>query len=195
MTETKARSSTLLIILAALIALFGLALGGGGLWLVLVGGSVYYLIAGLVLVGTAWLLFRRQSAALSLYALLLLGTIAWALGEVGFDFWALAPRGDILVPLGIVLAVPAVARRLGGKGRWPGPVWPLIGSLAVAAIVLLVAAFGAPHDLEGALPGPRPGAAAALAGEVAQQDWTAYGHSARGNRWTPLNQLTPANVA
>ena len=46
---------------------------------------------------TAWLLLRRAAAAFWLYALILVGTLIWAVAEVGFAFWPLAPRGDVLV--------------------------------------------------------------------------------------------------
>ncbi|UYY76299.1 membrane-bound PQQ-dependent dehydrogenase, glucose/quinate/shikimate family [Sphingomonas sp. R1] len=187
------RSSRLLTVLAAILALVGLAIGGGGLWLALLGGSVYYLLAGLALIASAWLLYRRKPMALLLYALLLVATMIWAVAEAGWDFWALAPRGDILVPLGVVLALPAVVRRLGSP-RWPGRAWPLVGSLGLAALVLLVTAFTNPHDLAGSLPGARGVAPASVLGGTPREDWNAYGRSWRGDRWSPIDQITPANV-
>jgi len=112
---------------------------------------------------------------------------------VGLDFWALAPRGDVLAILGAVLVLPAVVRRLGSR-KWPGAAWPLVGSLALAAVVAVVAALGNSHDLKGTLPGARGAADAGLFAGVPQQDWTSYGRSWRGDRWSPVNQITPANV-
>jgi quinoprotein glucose dehydrogenase len=186
--------SLVLAILAAIVALLGLVLGVGGVWLAVLGGSLYYLIAGLILIVCAVLLWQRRPAALWLYALLLVGTMIWALAEVGLDFWQLAPRGDLLVILGVVLALPWIVRRLGGAARWPGPAWPLVGALGVAGLVALVSAFQDRHDLKGTLPGPRATLAASLYGNVPQQDWNAYGRSWRGNRWSPVNQITPGNV-
>src|SRR4051812_2289490 len=194
MDDPKPRRSIILSILAALLALTGLWLAVGGGWLVLLGGTVYYLLAGIVLIVTAYLLWRRRGLALALYAALILGTILWAIAEVGLDFWALAPRGDVLVPLGIVLALPWVVRRL-GAARWPGPAWPLLASLVIAAIVLCSALLREPHDLAGTLPGPRPTAASGILAGVPEQDWTAYGRSSRGDRWSPLRQITPHNAA
>ncbi|WP_294256958.1 membrane-bound PQQ-dependent dehydrogenase, glucose/quinate/shikimate family [uncultured Sphingomonas sp.] len=188
------RSSRLLTVLAAILALVGPAIGGGGLWLALLGGSIYYLLAGLALLATAWLLYRRRATALTLYAVLLVATMVWAVAEAGWDFWALAPRGDILVPLGIVLALPFVTRRLGSP-RWPGRAWPLVGSLGIAALVLLATAFTNPHDLTGELPGARGIAPASVLGGTPKEDWNAYGRSWRGDRWSPIDQITPANAA
>ena len=193
MADANMKRSTLLLIIGAVVGLIGLGLAAGGVWLIALGGSWYYLIAGLALIATAALLVRRNPGGLWLFAALLLGTMAWALWEVGLDFWALAPRGDVLAILGAVLVLPAVVRRLGSR-KWPGAAWPLVGSLALAAVVAVVAALGNSHDLKGTLPGARGAADAGLFAGVPQQDWTSYGRSWRGDRWSPVNQITPANV-
>ena len=102
MAETKSQQSRLLVTLTALFAAFcGLYLLIGGAWLVVLGGSWYYPIAGLVMLGVTVMLLRGKRAALWLYAALLLATMIWGVWEVGFDFWALTPRSDILVFFGI----------------------------------------------------------------------------------------------
>lgn len=184
----------LLLVLGGLVCLIGAALAAAGLWLAALGGSWYYILAGATLVATGVLLARRRAAALWLYAALLVATMAWALWEVGFDFWALAPRGDVLAVLGAVLALPWVVRRLGAT-RWPGPAWPLVAALALAGVIALGAAINRPHDLQGALPGTRGPATDGIYAGVPQQDWTNYGRSARGDRWSPVNQITPKNVS
>src|ERR1700712_5985282 len=102
----------LLVSIAVLLAVAGLGTAAGGIWLATLGGSWYYVIAGLVLIGIAWFLYRRQAAALWLCALLLLATTGWSLWEVGLHVWLLMPR--LLVPLviGIVLALPFITRRI-----------------------------------------------------------------------------------
>ena len=72
--------------------LIGLYLVVGGGWLFGLGGSLYYLVSGVVLVTVSVLLLKSRREALLLYAALLLGTVIWALWEVGLDFWSLAPR-------------------------------------------------------------------------------------------------------
>src|ERR1700742_4005043 len=64
-------------------ALSGLYLLAGGIWLVSVRGSPYYAIAGVAMLAVAWLVLRRNRWALALYGLLLIGTLAWAVGEAG----------------------------------------------------------------------------------------------------------------
>lgn len=53
---------------------------------------------------------KIKSTALIVYALLVLGTVVWGLWEVGSDFFALAPRLDILGLFGLLLLIPAVTR-------------------------------------------------------------------------------------
>lgn len=130
MAENNARSPRLLVTLTALFAaLCGLYLLIGGVWLVAIGGSWYYPIAGLVMLVVAGLLWRSKRAALWLYAALLLATMIWGVWEVGFDFWALTPRSDILVFFGIWLILPFVWHRL---------VVPSSGAVAALVVALLI---------------------------------------------------------
>ena len=100
-------------VLAAVLALFGLTLFAGGVWLILLGGSWYYALAGAGLLTTAWLLATGSSDALPVYGLVWLATVAWAVWEVGTDWWAQVPRlvAPTLVLVLIVLVVPAVSTR------------------------------------------------------------------------------------
>ncbi|MEO8684125.1 MAG: membrane-bound PQQ-dependent dehydrogenase, glucose/quinate/shikimate family, partial [Devosia sp.] len=80
----------MLILLSALVlAAIGIVLGGGGVWLIALGGSWYYLIAGIGFLLTAYFLLRRQALALWTYAAVVIGSILWAVWEVGFDWWQL----------------------------------------------------------------------------------------------------------
>src|SRR3546814_8813297 len=48
------------IILGAVIAIIGLVLAIGGVWLAALGGSLYYVITGVAMMIAGWLLFRQQ---------------------------------------------------------------------------------------------------------------------------------------
>ena len=65
----------------------GLALGGGKL--ISLGGSGYYLFAGLLMGASGVCLVRRKIAAVWVALALLLVTLVWAFSEVGLDFWQL----------------------------------------------------------------------------------------------------------
>src|SRR5262245_17100024 len=85
-------SAVVLRLFAIVLLVIGIVLGVGGAQLAQLGGSPYYVIAGLVTAMSAILLWRRKGAGATLYALMVFGTIAWSLWEVGLNGWDLAPR-------------------------------------------------------------------------------------------------------
>ena len=99
-------------LLAALLFLIGVSLGGGGVWLAALGGSLYYVLAGAAMAVSAVLLWRGRRTGALLYAIVFLGTLIWAVGEVGFDGWALLPRLGLLMALGLWMMTPWVRRGL-----------------------------------------------------------------------------------
>ncbi len=184
-------SRRLLVTLTALFAaLCGLYLLIGGGWLVAIGGSWYYPIAGLVMLSVAWMLWRSKRAALWLYAALLLGTMIWGVWEVGFDFWALTPRSDILVFFGIWLILPFVWRRLVIPAS--GAVAALVVALLISGGILTWAGFNDPQEISGTLSADTTPAEAIS--PVADQDWPAYGRNQEGQRFSPLKQINADNV-
>lgn len=187
--------SILTIGVAGLFALTGLFLGVGGVWLTLLGGSWYYLAVGIGLLAVAGLVWLRDPAALWLGAGLVLGSLLWALFEVGLDWWQLMPRGDWIMLLGILLALPWVVRRLdrerSGKLRRRG--WmALVGTLGLSVIVGVVAMLVPSNDLAGTLPTRQT---SLVDSSVPDGDWHAYGRTNLGQRYSPLSQITPANVS
>lgn len=171
--------------------LIGLILGGGGIWLVALGGSWYYLIAGLVFLITAWLLFRRRSTSLWLYALFVLATLCWAVWEIGFDWWQLGPRGGVIVLIALWLLTPWARRGLRGPdGRAP-LILAVLASLAVAGYSMTAD----PHDIAGTLGTEKVATAANLGGDMPAGEWHFYGRTPFGQRYSPLDQITPDNVA
>ena len=95
-----------------ILALIGLVISGGGVWLAALGGSLYYFIAGIGILTTGALLVARHRSALWVYAAVLIGTLIWAVGEVGFDWWPLAARGDVIFPIALWLLTPWITRNL-----------------------------------------------------------------------------------
>ena len=80
------------IAVASLFGLLGLVLLAGGIWLINLGGSWYYALAGFGLLFTAWPLWRARTMAVVNYVLVWAGTLGWTVWEVGFDWWAWVPR-------------------------------------------------------------------------------------------------------
>ena len=185
------------IIAACLVAL-GAAMGVGGIWLVALGGSWFYLIAGAATLVSGVLLFRSAPAAFALYGLTLLGTLIWALWEAGADWWALAPRGALPVLLGILL-LPILYSRLNARpirGRRYGPAAGVLGAaIVLSGGVALYAATQNPHDMPGRFADSKAPAAPLKTAGVPDGDWQAYGRTPYGRRYSPLTEITPENVA
>lgn len=193
MAATKSERPPLFIlamtIIIAVIGIWATVFGG---WLALLGGSLYYVIAGIALLATSVLLYERKALALPLFAVVLAGTLAWAIFEVGLDFWQLVPRGDLLFPIGILLLLPWVTRPLRpATGAMRGGGIALSVAVVAAAIVLVVAIFQNPNDRQGAL---RAASGAPPANFAALGDWPAYAGTWDGLKYSPLNQITPQNA-
>ncbi|WP_261642745.1 glucose/quinate/shikimate family membrane-bound PQQ-dependent dehydrogenase [Erwinia mallotivora] len=190
--QSKAPVSRILVILTAVFAaLSGLYLLAGGVWLAKLGGSFYYIIAGVAELIVAWLLFRRRSSALLLYALFLLATLVWSLWEVGPDFWALTPRLDVTFFLGLWLVLPFIYRGL-SQGAFARGALSLV--LVVTVIALAYSVFNDPQEINGSLSAPQAAEIGKSADGVAAGDWPAYGRTQGGTRYSPLSQINDKNV-
>ncbi|RHW16450.1 membrane-bound PQQ-dependent dehydrogenase, glucose/quinate/shikimate family [Sphingomonas gilva] len=184
--------SLVLMLLGGLFGLIGIALVIGGVWLALLGGSPYYLLAGLGLVVSGALLFRGRPAGAWTYLAVWLLTIVWALWEVGLNGWALVPRviAPTVLLILVLLALPLLRPE---RWRWRTAIGGTVAVILVVALSgLAISRINQPHV--GALP-PR------IASTVADPsplrpgtDWPAYGGSYAAQRFSPLAQITPTNV-
>nr|AMS34797.1 quinoprotein glucose dehydrogenase [Gluconobacter oxydans] len=190
--STISRPGLWALITAAVFALCGAILTVGGAWVAAIGGPLYYVILGLALLATAFLSFRRNPAALYLFAVVVFGTVIWELTVVGLDIWALIPRSDIVIILGIWLLLPFVSRQIGGTRT---TVLPLAGAVGVAVLALFASLFTDPHDISGELPTQIANASPADPDNVPASEWHAYGRTQAGDRWSPLNQINATNVS
>ncbi len=186
----------IIVLTSAVLALVGLALLTGGAWLIVLGGSWFYAFIGAMFLVTAVLLYRRKGAALAIYGILVLASIIWAVWEVGFDWWQLAPRGGVIVVFGLWLLTPWIRRGLvtdRAAGRRPDR-WPLAVPVLVSVAVAVYAMTIDPHDMAGTLP-QRAVASAALGGNVPDGEWHQYGRTPYGQRYSPLDQINAENVS
>src|SRR5690606_31753592 len=79
-------------LLAGLMLLIGLAVGGLGFKLITVGRSKYFLIMGVVLVIAAFLIFLNRTSGIVLYSIAFIASLFWAVSDSGWDFWPLVSR-------------------------------------------------------------------------------------------------------
>jgi glucose dehydrogenase len=198
--------------------MFGLLFTGIGLWLavggfglIALGGSFYYSIAGIALAVAGAFLVAERRVGIRLYAAVALGTVAWTLSETGVVFWGMLPRLLMFFILGVLMLIgwrwmeprlipaPANARRDTMS----------VGALAACQLVMaILVAIGIvpvlfPRTGDGttysAVIAQQPkGTFAALHGAAdgaaADSDWTSYGRTSGGQRYSPLDQITPENL-
>ena len=184
-------------LLGVLLLIMGLALLAGGIKLTMLGGSLYYLLAGIGIALTGILLLANHRAALGLYAVVLFASTVWALWEVGLDWWQLVPRLALLFALGIVMLLPWFRRPLLRTQPAPMGTGALSVAVVLAGVTALASQFTNPGEMvkTGQLDRDAVPGMASAAPSQADGDWNSYGRSAFGDRYSPLAQITPENVS
>ncbi|PZL88103.1 membrane-bound PQQ-dependent dehydrogenase, glucose/quinate/shikimate family [Pantoea sp. ARC270] len=196
MAETSSRSARGLGIASVLLGLVLLATGlffaiGGGK-LVALGGSWYFLIAGIVIVLSAIQFFRRKSSAAVLFLLVFIGTLIWSLFDAGLDFWPLVSR--LMVPAGLTLLAFLIwpsLRKHEGKPSLVKPSYTFSALLAAGMVVTLVQMFQ-PHPTVAGNGEELP--LIPVDKTKQQKDWDNYGNTPQGSRFVALDQITRDNV-
>ncbi|KKW68290.1 glucose dehydrogenase [Lampropedia cohaerens] len=169
-----------------LLALIGLVLAVGGIQLVTLGGSWYYLLAGAALLLSGILLLLRHKLGAWLFGITALATVVWAVAEVGLDFWKLVPRLAPFLVLGFVLAL--LLPQLAGM-RARRSAYVLASVLGVGLVAGAFAIFQ-PHGVIHTAAAPKPlGPATAT-----PSDWQHYGRTPAGTRFAPFDQINRDNV-
>jgi quinoprotein glucose dehydrogenase len=177
-------------ILVGLTAVFFLVFGA---WLAALGGSWYYLIAGVLLFPTAFFIGKSRASGPWLYLIVFFISLAWALWEVGLDGWQLMPRLLYLAVLGILVCLVDGWRRhrMSSGGNVPNSVG---ASVYVLAIVLIFASGFHVTRQRHVVPGSLGGRVAYTDDSAATDDWRYYGRTAAGQRYAPQQQISPRNV-
>lgn len=189
--RTSRASIFILLGLGLIIALLGLALAAGGVRLVSLGGSWYFLVGGLAMALSGLLIALRKPEGAWLFAAFLIGTALWAVSDTGLVFWPLFSRLFMFSAIGVVVALfyPLLARSAGrnaGRGAY--------GIAAVLAVLVAIAAgnmFVAHPSVAptGKGPGLTP-----VDPAHAQKDWAHYGNTEGGSRFAALDQINRGNV-
>ncbi len=179
-------------ITAALIGCIGLPMIWMGAELALVGGTPYYLLAGILMSLSAVELWRAQRRGFFLYAALLLFTLAWAVFEAGTDFWLVGSRIWLIGLISLWLCTPGIRRQLWSDGSKAAPKLLHLRTVqicAVASVVLLGLMTinlldRAVLPIEEISKGPTQNSS----------DWNAYGANNAGTRFVPHKQINLENV-
>ncbi|WP_250495079.1 membrane-bound PQQ-dependent dehydrogenase, glucose/quinate/shikimate family [Caballeronia sp. GAWG1-1] len=182
-----------LVGLGVIILMLGIALLGGGVYLIVLGGSWYFAIAGLLLSTAGLLIVRRRPRGVALYMLALVVTIAWAIWEVGFAFWPLFSRLFLFVVLALPLLLLIQSFHAGPRPRSMKFAYPGAAVVAVILAATLYASLQPRPILQAG--GASPPVAGRAVGAVAGADWRYYGRTPSGTRHSVESQITPENVA
>jgi quinate dehydrogenase (quinone) len=182
-----------LYVLALILLAAGLFLSVGGAVLVARGGSWYFLIAGVVIVASAGLVARGRSAGAWLFLAVFVGTVLWALADVGLDYWGLISRLLALTFLAaaVVFSVPLL-RKAEGKASRGKPA--LIGGAVLGVLGLLGfgSMFSSHPEVVAAVPAART---VPIVPGQEQKSWAHYGNDAGTGRFAALDQINVTNVS
>lgn len=192
MSEEKTKSAwapLLVLLLAIIIAAGGAFLAVFGAKLVSLGGSFYFVLAGLALLATSWLLARRNALGLWIYVATFAATVVWSLLDSGLQFWPLVSRlaAPAVILLFVFLAAPTLTR---GKGLGKGLAFTLAGLTAVGLAAMGVRVFQPVAIITSDLQPTKIAEGAELKGE-----WPHYGGSLKGTRYTGASSITLENVS
>ncbi|QRY77852.1 glucose/quinate/shikimate family membrane-bound PQQ-dependent dehydrogenase [Pseudomonas sp. PDNC002] len=190
--QRASRASIFILLgLGVIIALLGLALAAGGIRLVSLGGSWYFLIGGLAMAVSGLLIALRKPAGAWLFGAFLIATAIWAVADSGLVFWPLFSRLFMFSAIGVVVALvyPLLARSAGhnaGRGAYG-----IAGVLAVLVVIAAGNMFVAHPSVAptGKGPGLTP-----VDPAHAQKDWAHYGNTEGGSRFAALDQINRSNV-
>jgi quinoprotein glucose dehydrogenase len=181
------------IVLAIVIALIGIVLTIGGVWLAVLGGSIYYLIAGIAMLASAWFLFRGRLLGGWIYIGLFILTAIWGFAESRGNAWAMVPWlvAPLVMLIWTLLVMPTLTAR--EARRW-GFAWGGVAAgivFVAASFIILGTSGGAPVA---ALPAQASPGMSDPSSLPTGADWTAYGGTNAAWRYSPLTQITPDNV-
>ena len=184
-------------VFATIVLIVAIAFLYGGVRLIAVGGSFYYVLAGVTLLASAILLWRGNKRGSHLYGVLLAATLVWSLFEVGTDLWALATRLGFLSVLGAWLLTPFARRGLYPRHKLPPA---LVGSVqsrwifSLSALAVIAIVNIGSHTSASQI-SPRNAILERASPEAGSTEWHHYGNTTHGTRYARLDQIDASNVS
>ena len=175
--------------IAIVIGAIGLPMTWFGAELAFVGGTPYYVVAGILMSFSAVELWRARPRGFYLFSAVLLLTLSWAVYEAGTEFWLVGSRVWLVGILWLVLCTPMIRRRLWADDT-PSALRRRTLQVGAAASVLVLAAMT--FNLVGDDVQPLPDVS--YGPPQNSPDWDAYGASNAGTRYAPHAQINRENV-
>lgn len=190
--DHKPRGSELLVkSTSALLFFIGLVLTCGGAWLLWLGGSAYYVLAGIGLMASGLFMGFGRAWGAWIYFAVYICTLLWSFWESGTDFWALIPRtvGPTVLFFLVLTCLPVLSARM-SRAFVTGVavVWALIFLTGASVIYSGEPAEGVAFPAAGSIAMSEPSL------RTTGEDWPAYGGTYSARRYSPLTEITPDNV-
>lgn len=178
--------------LGAVLVIAGLFFLVGGGKLIALGGSWYFLLAGIGLLASGVQLLRHRASGAWIYLAMFGLTVIWAVCDVGLDYWGLVSRllamtfGAAVVAASLPWLRQAHGARVAAKG-------PLVaaGVLLVAGVAGFVSMFSIHPEVKAQQAAATP---QAVTPETEQKNWDNYGSSYKNDRFAALDQINVSNV-
>lgn len=196
MSERSPKTQTIFkiwcFILGLALLLTGLFYIVGGGKLVSLGGSWYFLIAGIFTAVSAFFIFKKKALGVALFALVFVGTLIWAWVDAGWDFWALFSR--LMFPAGLFAALMFTLPSIRRYQYQSSISLPAYGVASVVVVGMLIGFYQMfqPHPTVAASAQELPLVPVDPAKK--QVNWEHYGGDAGGSRFAALDQINRNNV-
>jgi quinate dehydrogenase (quinone) len=190
---SRARMMTV-IALGIIILLAGLCMFAGGSYLITLGGSWYFALAGLGMTLGGLQLVRRRASGAVVFLLVFFASLVWSVWDVGFAFWPLFSRLMALTVLALFVLLAMPWLRNGDNS--------LISKIAYAGATVVAVALSAtfyaalqPQPIQTAEGSSPPVAGKAVGTVEPAADWRYFGRTPSGTRHAALDQINPRNVS
>ncbi len=174
---------------ATVIGILGLPMIWMGAELAFMGGTPYYLVAGILMSLSAVELWRAERRGFFFFAAVLLLTLAWAVYEAGSEFWLVGSRIWLVGLLSLWLCTPTIRRRL-----WGDDIPKLFSMRTVQGCAAAGVAVLAAMTFNLLSSDVLPIANTSYGPAQNSPDWEAYGASHAGTRYVPHAQINKTNV-
>ena len=179
-------------IFAIVLTIFALPIVFGGIYLLALGGSWYYVLSGLALIVSGVLLFKNKLLGAKIFGFVFVATLLWTLYETAARFWGWVPRMAIFAAFAffLTLLLPKMAHGVSKKLSYS-----LTSFIVVCFIIAGVVAFipqysvSSGKELQGALAGTMNDPT------QSDSDWKYYGRDSNATRYSPLKQINADNVS
>jgi quinate dehydrogenase (quinone) len=192
-TDNPGKLGRLWVLLVGIVTtLAGIYFIGGGGWLAWLGGSWYFIIAGVLLLLSGILIVRRRLAGAAMFGLVLVFTTVWSLWDVGLQFWPLFSR--VFAPAAGAVLIAFTVPLLTAE-RKTRQVSVAVGAvLAVGVIAAFISAFQPKGIIRNEDVQANSDKAHDIAPNSGRKDWPAWAGDTKGSRFSTLSDITPENV-